>query len=215
MKKEIIIKLLLIAGLSCLLACRLIIPSYQKEELIFQDSFSTNENNWDVWFENGQSAASIVNGEMILIVEQPNTDIISANSNSYPNIEMNVNAYKKFGSNNNVFGLVCRYLNEDNYYSFLISSDGYYGIAKMFQGNYSLLSSDMMEYTESINKDNAENVLSAVCLGNKLSFSLNDEPLVDVSDNDLRAGKNGLIVGSFEEIGELVVTFDDFSIKAR
>jgi len=49
-------------------------------------------------------------------------------------IEISVQTQKISGPNDTNFGILCRYQDKDNYYSFLISSDGYYGILKMQDG---------------------------------------------------------------------------------
>jgi len=212
MKKETVFGIFLSL---ILLACGLQIPSRQIGELLFYDDFSSTGNNWDTWYQEGFSAASELNDAMVIIVEKSNIDVISTNDITYPDISIIAAAQKRFGADDNIYGLVCRYLDENNYYSFLVSSDGYYGIAKMYQGNYSLLDSQAMQYSELINQGNAQNLLHVVCSADDLSLYVNGSHLKTVSDGDLTGGRNGFLVGSFENGGELVVAFDDFSLRAQ
>jgi len=213
MAKKHRLMVLLMAGLFSVVACRLILKPLESGTILLTENFSSDENNWDIWYEENVSAVSRLHDEMVMIIEKPNLDIISTNQITYPDVQIRVSARKEFGSDNNIIGLVCRYLDENNFYSFLISSDGYFGVAKVFKGDYHLLSSENMEYSEVINQGNGVNTLSVTCSGSDLHFSVNMIELVSLSDADLNAGKNGLLVGSFEDPEKIVVAFDDFSVK--
>jgi len=62
------------------LACQLTAMNYPSGELIFKDDFSSSENLWDIWNRPNESAVSYLDGSLIMIVNQPNTDIVSANN---------------------------------------------------------------------------------------------------------------------------------------
>lgn len=198
-----------------LLGCVLSFSQPAKEELLFFDDFSGENISWKTWVDETRSAASLNDGKLVMILEQGNTDIFSTNHISHPNIEMRVIASKDHGTNDNIIGLFCRYTDEKNYYSFLISSDGYFGITKKVDGMLTMLSDEQMQYTEVINQGDAANALSAICAGNTLEFVVNGETLASVHDSSLRDGRNGVMIGTFSNPGYLVVMFDDFSVRAR
>ena len=61
-----------------------------------------------------------------------------------------VDASKLGGPDDNSFGVICRYRDAENFYAFLVSSDGYYGIIKVKDGKYSLLSGKNMDFNSGI-----------------------------------------------------------------
>ena len=193
-------------------ACHFSKPPYSSGDVIFADDFSTSNENWDIWVKSDESTASFFEGGLIMMVSKPNLDIITTNKISYPEMLIQTTARKRLGTNDNAYGIVCRYLNDRNYYGFLISSDGYYGIVKVVEGEYKLLSSENMEFDESIHQGREENSIVVKCEENALTISINGVEKVSVIDEDLTTGKSGLITGSFSEADETAVLFDNFLV---
>ena len=212
-KMSILCKILLFFScFSVLLACRFSVIQHKSGDVLFADEFSSSNQNWETWNDPGESAVSFLEEGLIMIVYTPNMDAITTNNNSYSDVSVQTLVKKRFGTNDNAYGIVCRYLNDNNYYGFLISSDGYYGIVKVVNGEYNLLSSKNMEYDESIGRDKEENWLHAVCEGTTLTFYINGEEKKQVVDSDLKTGRTGLITGSFTGSGETAVFFDNFVV---
>jgi hypothetical protein len=201
---------LICAGL--MLACNLSNEPKESGDIIFGDDFSDSNNNWKIWNKPDESAVSFLDDGLIIIVYKPYLDVITTIDGNHEDVSIHTSVKKRFGSNDNVYGVVCRYLNADNYYGFLISSDGYYGIVKVVNGVYSLLSSEFMEYDENINQDETENWLHAVCEDSTLSIIINNKEKKKVVDSDLKKGKVGLIAGSFSDAGETAIFFDNFLV---
>ncbi|MCD6576765.1 MAG: hypothetical protein J7K66_01970 [Anaerolineaceae bacterium] len=178
------------------------------------DDFSESNRNWDIWEKSDESAVSFFEDGLIMIVSKPNLDIITTNKTPYKDVLIKTTGQKRLGTNDNAYGIVCRYLDSKNYYGFLISSDGYYGIVKVVEGEYKLLSSENMEFDESIRQGKGKNNITAKCEGNTLTLSINGIKKTSVIDNDLVTGKTGLITGSFSEAEETAVLFDNFIVTA-
>jgi hypothetical protein len=195
-----------------LLACRNSYIPEKSGDILFGDDFSVLNKDWMVWNKPEESAVSFLDNGLIIIVYKPDIDVITTNKNIHDNVSIHTLVKKRFGTSDNVFGVVCRYLNNDNYYGFLISSDGYYGIVKVVNGIYTLLSSENMEYDNSINKEKDENLLQAICQDTTLTIIVNGEEKKRVIDTDLKKGKTGLIAGSFSDPGETAVFFDNFLV---
>ena len=204
--------LIIIICLAILLACQFSLSPYSSGDVIFADDFSEKNEIWDIWEKPDESAVSFFEDGLIMIVSKPNLDIITINNVSYPDVLIQTTAQKRLGTSDNAYGIVCRYLNDKNYYGFLISSDGYYGIVKVIEGEYELLSSENMEFDESIQQGKGENSISAKCERNTLTISINGVEKASVYNNDLTAGKTGLITGSFSEVNETAVLFDNFIV---
>lgn len=203
---------IIVIYLAIILACQYSISPYSSGDVIFVDDFSETNEIWDIWEKPDESAVSFFEDGLIMIVSKPNLDIITTNNVSYPDVLIQTTAQKRLGTNDNAYGIVCRYLNDRNYYGFLISSDGYYGIVKVVEGEYELVSSENMEFDEGIHQGKGENSISAKCERNTLTISINGVEKASVYNNDLTAGKTGLITGSFSEVDETAVLFDNFIV---
>jgi hypothetical protein len=108
-------------------------------------------------------------------------------------------------------GLICRLVDERNFYFFVISSDGYYGIGKTQEGRASFLGMEQMARHEAIHADGQVNRLRADCIAELLIFYVNDQLVGSALDSDFPRGDVGLLAGAFEE-GGVEVLFDNFVV---
>lgn len=115
------------------------------------------------------------------------------------------------GPQSNRMGLICRLKNDKNFYFFVISADGYYGIGKMKDGKTSLLTGDQMQPSTSILTGSQVNRLRADCVGDLLIFYVNDVLISSAKDDDFSAGDVGILAGSFDQTGSDIY-FDNFVV---
>ncbi|MDD5370495.1 MAG: hypothetical protein PHQ40_15540, partial [Anaerolineaceae bacterium] len=125
--------------------------------------------------------------------------------------QVSVEAVKNAGPDDNDFGVICRYQDENNFYSLLISSDGYFGISKMKSGVHQVIGTDGMRFSPVIQKGNTRNLLRADCNGSSLALWVNGERLTEVQDSDFKSGDVGLIAATFNQPG-VDLTFDNFIV---
>lgn len=113
-------------------------------------------------------------------------------------VQVETDAYLKSGSADNHFGLLCRYVDIDNFYYFAISSDGYYGIFRRVDGAaFELLSEGGgMVPSAAIRIGDQVNRVRVVCAGDEMSLYVNDELLETVIDVAHPRGDVGLAAGS-------------------
>jgi hypothetical protein len=121
---------------------------------------------------------------------------------------MEVDAGKLGGPDENRIGLICRYTGDD-YYFFLISSDGFYGIGIYKSGQAVLLGQSEMQTNSNIKTGLAVNHLRADCAGDKFTFYVNGFQVASVQDATLKSGDVGLLAGTFVQPGVDVI-FDNF-----
>ena len=115
------------------------------------------------------------------------------------------------GEGDDDFGIVCRAVDEDNFYFLVISSDGYYGIGKVKDGIQSLIGMEGMPPSEHIHKGQSFNHMRADCIGERLELSVNSQLLASVEDPDFRRGRVGVLAGTLGA-GSTDVVFDNFSV---
>ena len=182
----------------------------QTGEVLWVDDFSTI-GPWDMWSDD-LSIVDYNSGGFRFFVNEPNFDFWSRLKRDYNDVIIQVDATKLGGPDNNTLGVFCRYKNRDNFYYFLISSDSYFGILKVLDGNHSLISSDQLQHNEIIQKgDHSTNHIDVECNGPNLVLSVNDTRLAVAYDSDLEWGSVGLMVGTYDEIG-VDILFDNFKV---
>ncbi len=200
-RSGIILTLLATLALACA-----IFPLGTEEEVqpensvLFQDDFSDPLSGWDQ-VDVSDGVTDYVDGVYRIFVNTTNTDVWANPGLSFNDSYVEVMATKVGGDNNNDFGLICRYQDENNFYFFIISSDGYYGIGKVVNGEQLLIGNDSMPPSEVIRQGDESNHLRAGCVGSQLSLAVNGQILAEYEDTDFVSGDIGLLAGSFENPG--------------
>lgn len=208
---------LIIASMLLLTACGKIpeilrgIDSPQSGDLLLEDDFSGNNHLWGI-MERAGGDIDIAYGGMIFSVYLPNFMFWSVTGGDLHDTRVVVDAVLVEGPVNDNFGVICRYQDDENFYGFLISHDGYYGIFKYLDGDMIMTSTEgNLAYSEVILQGGVVNHIEATCQGNTLSLTVNDTLLAAVEDESFMKGKVGLIAGAYTEPG-VTVLFDNFRV---
>ncbi len=180
-------------------------------DILFKDDFSDPSSGWDRVNED-EGVTDYSNGVYRIFVNTDNTDIWANPGLNFTNTVIEVDASKVGGPDDNDFGIICRYQDLSNFYYFIVSSDGFYGIAKMVDGEQILIGSENMEYSEAINQGNNRNKLRADCVGRNLILHVNGQKLLEVTDSQHSNGDAGLIAGTFDLPGT-EIHFDNFVVR--
>lgn len=201
--------------LSCLpLACSLLTPSGSEQapgSIIFQDDFSDPSSGWSRAVTD-DAETDYADGMYRILVNQPNTDIWALSGVDLQDVSVEATALKVGGERDNRFGLVCRAGGDGNFYTFIISSDGFWGIGKVRGADYQLVGMDSLQPSEHIRQGSEENTLRADCWGDTLTFYVNGQKLAEVQDGEFTAGDVGFIAGSYASPG-VDIRFDDFTLR--
>ncbi len=179
--------------------------------IIYSDDFSNPQSGWQISQDVRGSRSGYEHQGLRIVVNDAQMDFWSEAPVTYTDGRLAVDASKLGGPDDNYFGIFCRMTDSRNYYVFLVSSDGYYGIAKVIDGNYQQLNSNSMDFSPLITKGRGTNRVRADCIGTSLTLYVNGQLLVEVQDADLPSGKLGLIAGSHEVIG-VDILFDNFIV---
>jgi hypothetical protein len=208
------LKLLLIISIDLvfLAGCALIPLELQAEpgQVLFQDNFSSRDGGWSS--DITVSGVTDYLGESYrILVLSPDTDRLAQPGLSLADVHLQVESTRIAGPDNNRFGLICRLQDANNYYALLISSDGYYAIVKMQQGQTIVLGAETMQRDERLLPGQATHVLEAICQAQQLSLRVDGFELLRVQDADFERGDVGLIAGTFSESGTEIL-FDNFQV---
>jgi hypothetical protein len=184
-------------------------PAKPSGTVLFQDDFSKPTTGWDrlqategIMDYDGGGYRMLVNSLQMNFWSTPRLDLSDA--------RIEVDSGKLAGPDENRIGLVCRF-NGTDYYFFLISSDGFYGIGVFTGGKGVLLGQNEMQASSNIKVGLAVNHLRADCVGNTLTFYVNGFQVAQAQDATLAKGDVGLLAGTFGTPGVDVV-FDNFVV---
>jgi len=179
-------------------------------ELLFQDDFSRPSSGWDR--DRDQAYRSdYVDGFYRIEILRAETTAWTNPGLMFGDVRIEVDAGKSAGPDDNAYGVICRYQDPDNYYFFLISSDGFAGIGVRRQGAAVLLTGEAMLPSEPVVLGAGPNHLRADCVGSRLSLFVNGIAASEAEAFDWTEGDVGLIAGSYAE-GGVVIDFDNFSV---
>jgi hypothetical protein len=210
--KHLDIRWLLVLTLSLsILACRAVAGTpVPGEGVIFKDDFSSPNSGWNrVTAPKGES--NYADGMYRIFVNEPNIDIWSLAGRDLADVRIEVDAYKMGGDRNNRFGIICRAASPAQFYTLVVSSDGYYGIGMIDGNNYRLIGMDALQPTDAIHQGSALNHIRADCVGDTLTLYINGVKVVSVQDKQLASGDVGVIAGTYDAPGT-DIRFDDFTV---
>ncbi len=180
--------------------------------IIFMDDFTYNTTGWSTWSDD-RGTVNYENGGMRILVNEPNALHWTNPGLTFQDVQIEVDATKQGGPDENDFGIICRHQDEQNMYFFVVSSDGYYGIGKLKDGQEMLIGMDKFGFdNEAIKPGQATNHLRVDCIGSKLTLYVNDKMLAEVEDSDFPIGDVGLLAGSYDTPG-VDILFDNFVVK--
>ena len=183
-----------------------------KNGILFQDDFSDNSGYWYT-FVDETGITDYENEGFRININEPGSYHWTNPELEFTDTRIEVKATKIGGPEENDFGIICRYQDENNFYFFTISSDGYYGIAKIIDGVESLVGMEELGYdATAINPAEFSNMVGAECIGTTFTLYANGKKLVEVSDSGFASGNIGLIASTYEEPGTDIL-FDNLIVK--
>lgn len=158
--------------------------------LVFEDRF-TGGQSWAV--QTGEDFGfGYVNGGYRIYVNLLNAAIWSLRgSSTLSDLRVEADARRLDGPIDGYYGVVCRHVDEDNYYALMISDDRSYAIAKMEDGDFEFLFESRDEFD--VIKPGTENRIAAECVGSRISLFVNGTEMISLADNTHQSGTPGLV----------------------
>ncbi len=176
-----------------------IAPTPDITSALYFEDFS-GESRWVEQSEDGWSMGQ-VDGGYSIFVNISHAPIWSIRNQEFSDVRLEVDAARKEGPLDGYYGLVCRHIDGDNYYTLVVSSDGFYGIAIKEPGEKLRFLVEGNDEAGVILPGSASNQLRADCVGRSLSLYANGQKLVEVQDDTLDSGDTGLLAGTLAEPG--------------
>jgi hypothetical protein len=179
-------------------------------DLLYSDDFSSSKSGWYT-SSTGDFIVSYKNGKYHLTEVSPNQwrSAFSPNRLNFSDFVLEIEATKEAGPDDNIFGVIVRATDLSNYYAYILSSDGYYQVAKLQNNSWAYVSD--WAKSSAIKTGNATNLIKIVCNGDKQSFYANGVKLTDYIDNSFAYGQLGLYAGTQSE-GNVTIGFDNLEV---
>lgn len=166
-------------------------------ELLYVASFdgsSTDGFNSDWSQYGGRLSAQVEGGQMQITVGEIEGSAYSVAAPHFGDFDLRVEAQMLAGPIQNAYGIVFRLqnkdntsLNDDSYYLFLVSADGWYRVMRVIDGQSPKIISDWIE-SPLINQDlNAVNRLRVTARSDQFQFYINDQIVTLCIPNDPNA----------------------------
>ncbi len=167
-------------------------PPSEGQQILFSDDFSTRTSKWAL-FETTEGAAYIQQGELYLEDRGGGIGIYTLPLDySWDDVVVDVRVRHIEGAQDNWMGVSCRMEDEENYYLFAISADGYYLILKVEEGFPTPLAGPLLG--AAINTGRATNQLTVRCADDQLALSVNGDLVAARTDTSLQSGAVALFV---------------------
>jgi hypothetical protein len=142
--------------------------------LLYVATFDAFNDDWGQYA--GRISSQVADGALRLSVGEPVAGPYSVASPHFGDFDVRAEATAVEGPENNGFGIVFREQDPNNFYTFLISSDGYYRVVRSLSGEEKELSTWIE--TPHVNSGiGAENSLRVVGSGDQFEFYANDQLL--------------------------------------
>jgi len=156
-------------------------------QVLYAAGFDALPEDWDT-FDDGELSARIVADDpatagIRLRAEKSGVAVSSTARWHFADFDYSVMTAAVGGPENNGYGVVFRYANPDNTYTFIISSDGYYSVERTLNGQPVRLSAWVR--SDTVNAGiGAVNTLRVVGIGNAFRFYINGQAVQVCIPND-------------------------------
>ncbi len=210
MKSWRLLAVFLILALSSL-ACFSATTQSSSSNILFSDDFSTTTHKWDQVTAADRSTDYYLDAYRITVNAVDSHVWANPKGQDFSDIRIEVDATKNGGPDDNDFGIICRYTNENEFYYGVVSSDGFYGIYKVTASGGESIGNESMLESDAIIQGAAANHVRFDCIGSTLSLYVNNTLVDQQTDSAYASGNVGLMAGTYDTSGTDIL-FDNFIV---
>ena len=180
----------------------------QRGQLLLEDDFSHEQ--WNV-YSDSEHRQGYADGRYFILVNAQEYSYWSMAGETFQDFVLEVETTQLDGPDSNDYGVILRYQDDANFYSFEISGDGYYTFSKLVDDELF----DIIPWQESntIKQGNSHNTLRLEAVGDNFTFYINNELVDGAIDSDFGQGDVGLLAGTYQEPG-VHIAFDNLRVWA-
>ncbi len=179
--------------------------------VLYSEDFSNSSSGWDYFSE---SAATLAYNNARYEITVHDSDLVvwgNANVDNFDDGYISVDTIQLGGPDDNAYGIVFRYVDQDNFYRFDISGDGYYRLGLYEDDVWTTLVG--WNSTDLVNQGQAANKIGIRCEGDAITLYINGVELDTVFDGAHRYGDIGLGVETMSMSGASIA-FDNLVVHS-
>lgn len=151
------------------------VVSGEPGQLLYVGAFDdVAASDWQQY--DGRVSAQVADGRVVVSNGVSNNVAFSVSDPHFADFDLRAEAQAVSGPLDNGYGVVFRYRDPDNFYLFLVSSDGFYQVIRVLDGTQVELSAwiDTPIIRQGLNESN---YLRVVAHGDRFAFYVNNEPV--------------------------------------
>lgn len=184
------------------------LPTPAGFETIFEDDFRSDI----IWYE---STADNFGFELVadgyrLYVNFVNGAIVSVRSQDHTAVRLEAEAAFTTSPPDGYWGVACRQQDPENYYGFVLTSAGNYGILRNLDGEITFLNEGPAP--AGLFVPGGANRLAGACVEDRLTLYLAGQPVTEIQDTTFENGNIGVLAGTRSAAG-VDVLFTYFAIQ--
>ncbi len=156
-----------------------------------------------------ESSQGYRDGTYFINVVTDSLAVWSTVNHTFDDFVLQVDARQITGDLFNEYGVLFRYQNNTNFYSFDVTGEGSFALFKLQDDEWVTL----VDWQESayLNPLGEWNHLQIICQGNRITLYANDQELISVTDDTFASGDIALFAGTFDE-PEVEAVFDNLIV---
>lgn len=184
-------------------------PAFVFGPVVLTDTFQSAERGLFRSGANENAAYYVANGSYTIAITQPAHIAWSPVRGIFPNVAVEVETTLAEGPPQTTAGIVFRYNDEQNFYFYGVSGDGYYTLAALHNGEWQ----PILDWSVSpqIRRAGAPNLLRVELNGARFRVYVNGTLLDEASDELFPTGGIALAAHTFNE-GMARITFEQFAM---
>jgi hypothetical protein len=177
---------------------------------LFKDDFSDSGSGWDE-DTNDNGSTGYEDDEYVIKITEADEWFKwgNANEKNLSDIHIDVTARNVGAAEDSTFGVMCHYVDKNNYYYAGIGVDGFHIIAKYVDGKDETLTKG----TDEVPQNKTSYKIGMDCGNGKLALYVNGKKIDSVEDDTFTTGEVALFAWSSKD-DDVEVHFDDFVVTA-
>ncbi len=179
-------------------------------QILFQDNFDNPVSSALPTSEDNDSRYAYEQGRYVIEVKQPELLVWSLIDGTYRNVTIEASYITPRNTSNVAAGLIFHYQDEDNFYLFSVSNDGYYALELLQNNQWTTL----IDWTKHQAIDPERNRIKVELRNDKIVLYVNNKQIDQTRDPTFTDGNVALAVTSFDK-GGAVVGFEEITISQR
>lgn len=181
----------------------------------YVEDFSNNHNISWLEYEDETGRVDLSSGGLLLMANQNRMSSSTYFDGPHKNVNIGVDA-KFISGESIIFGLVCRYKDNNNFYAGVISEDGFASIVLVNNGVQTILSKNGERVFDRRINQRGTNHLSFECVDDNLNLYVNYSIVATAFNSTHSEGKIGVVnINQSGQINQTMVLFDNFSAIDR